>query len=94
MGSASGMHPCSILPVYGATKSFLLQLSRSLSNAYPTSESGIVFHTLHPYFVRTPMTEDGPTKAKDLIKFGQKYIFLTPEEWVESALKVRSHLHK
>jgi len=85
MSSASGVHPCSILPVYGSSKSFVLQLSQSLQGAYPTAETGLVFHALHPHFVKTPMTTkrgEGPVK-----KF-KKQFFPDADKWMKSALKV------
>ena len=85
MSSASATCPCAILPVYGSTKSFVLQLSQSLQNAYPTSETGLVFHAFHPFFIKTTMTtKDGV----DPIEFLQSYFFPTGDKWMECALKV------
>lgn len=83
------IHAQSCLFTARVTKSFMIQLSLSLRNAYPKSETGLEFHVLHPHFVRTNMTEGGPMKAGDLIKIGKNILFPDVDSWVKSALKVR-----
>ena len=88
MSSASAVHPCSILPVYGSSKSYVLQLSQSLQAAYPTSETGLIFHALHPQFVQTPMTARAGVPYNRL----KTYVFPDVDRWMESALKVNFYL--
>jgi len=91
MGSASAKTPVGALPLYGASKSFMIQLSQSLQDAYPVHESGVTFHAFHPQFIRTPMTkvldEDWkePNRIAETIK---NKLFPVVEEWVPSALKM------
>jgi len=80
MSSASAMSPQAVLPVYGSTKSYVLQLSRSLQNQFPYEYSGIYFHAFQPQFVRTPMT-DGR------LNIASKFIYPDVEQWVPQALK-------
>jgi len=80
MSSASAMSPQSVLPAYGATKSYVLQLSRSLQNQFPYEYSGIYFHAFQPQFIRTPMT-DGH------LKFTSKFVYPDVDQWVHQALK-------
>jgi len=84
MSSASAVEPCSALPLYGSTKSFMMQLSKSLQNAYPEKESGIHFHSFYPHLVKTAMT----TKhGGDPVKKLKKYIFPDVSRWFDSAIK-------
>lgn len=90
MASAAALRPTGFVPIYESTKSYVLQLSQSLQKAYPTNETGLVFHAFHPLFIQTPMT----TKNNDISPFipfsaiSQSYVFPDVNNWVESALKV------
>lgn len=62
----------SVMPAYGATKSYVLQLSQSLQvnkplnrstitnelqNQFPYEYSGILFHAFHPQFISSALTD-------------------------------------
>jgi len=80
MSSASAITPTSLLPVYGASKIYALQLSRSLQNQFPYRFSGVRFHAFHPQFIKTPMTEGK-------LKIQNRYIFPESSDWIIHALK-------
>ena len=77
---ASAITPQSLIPVYGATKIYALQLSRSLQNQFPYRFSGVRFHAFHPQFIKTPMTEGK-------LKIESRYIFPEASDWIVHALK-------
>jgi len=80
MSSASAITPQPLIPVYGATKIYALQLSRSLQNQFPYRFSGVRFHAFHPQFIRTPMTEGK-------LNIQSRYIFPEVSDWIVHALK-------
>jgi short-subunit dehydrogenase len=83
MGSAAGMSPLAALPMYGATKSYVMHLTKALRNRYPHKTTGINFHLFTPHFIQTGMTSDlelGP----DWFKNG---IFPPDVVWVKSAMR-------
>ena len=58
----------------------MMQLSKSLQNAYPEKESGIHFHSFCPHLVKTAMT----TKhGGDPVKKLKKYIFPDVSRWFD-----------
>ena len=77
---ASAITPQALIPVYGATKIYALQLSRSLQNQFPYRFSGVRFHAFHPQFIKTPMTEGK-------LKIESRYIFPEASDWIVHALK-------
>jgi len=87
MSSASAVSAQPLLPHYGASKSYILQLSQCLQEQFPFQYSGICFHAFHPQFIHTPMTAN---------KLGKKSAFSVPDvnDWVRAALKtVQSPIH-
>ena len=77
---ASAITPTPLLPVYGASKIYALQLSRSLQNQFLYRFSGVRFHAFHPQFIKTPMTEGK-------LKIQSRYIFPEASDWIIHALK-------
>lgn len=83
MGSGAGMAPIGTLPTYGATKSFVMHLTKSLRHRYPYETTGINFHLFTPHFIQTAMCAElnlGPDWFKNSI-------FPKPDQWAKSAMK-------
>ena len=92
MASASAMSPQPVMPAYGATKSYVLQLSRSLQNQFPLEYSGILFHAFHPQFIASPMTQGtGWHKMAEMFVPMGATIYPTAAEWMPQALKSVGH---
>jgi hypothetical protein len=64
-------------------------LSNSLRNAYPTNETGLVFHAFHPLFIESAMTTKlhQPPLVKNWAKY---FLYPSTEQYVASALKVKN----
>ena len=91
MASASAMSPQPVMPAYGATKSYVLQLSRSLQNQFPVEYSGVLFHAFHPQFIASPMTKGtGWHKLVEMF-FPISNIYPTAAEWIPQAMKTVGH---
>ena len=88
MSSASATTACGILPMYGSSKAYVLQLSQSLQNAYPTNETGLVFHAFHPFFIKTAMTTRDDLLANQIPL--HHYFYPDANQWMETALKVNT----
>ncbi len=56
ISSESGTQPDPVMPHYNASKAALINLTKSLSKAY--ARDGILFNTVSPAFVKTPLVDN------------------------------------
>ena len=57
MASAAALRPTGIIPIYESSKSYVLQLSNSLQNAYPTKETETVLNSFSQIWVSMSWTK-------------------------------------